>query len=417
MAEQRSIPKDKGTDHTLKLLQEGYTFILNRSHRFHTNIFETKLLGEEVYCLVGKDAAEIFYDNDKFRRKDAAPPRAQKTLFGEGGVQGLDGGAHLNRKKMFMNLMTKDSLQEVRSLTGKAWKLAALEWNLDEPVSVYDEARKVMTRVASAWTGVPIADEHIEEWAGVLGDMYESPTAIGPKHWKGRRARSKAEARLEDLIEKVREEKIDTSKDRALYHFSWHRDESGELLDKHTVAVELLNLLRPMVAISVYIDFLVLAIHEHPEKVDKLRTSDEDQLQYFIQEVRRYYPFFPFAAARVDQDFTWNGYEFKEGTLTLLDLYGTNHHPELWENPKLFQPERFQTWDGHPFDFIPHGGGEFEMGHRCAGEWLTIEVLKETLDHFVNRMSFEFPEQNRGFSLKKIPSVPKSKIQLTGIGK
>ncbi|ARI75703.1 cytochrome P450 [Halobacillus mangrovi] len=415
MAEQRSMPKESGADHTLQQLQEGYQFILNRSHTFHSNVFETMLMGEPVICLVGKEAAEIFYDNDKFRREDAAPKRAEKTLFGEGGVQGLDGEAHLNRKKMFMSLMTKESLEEVRSLTGKALKLAMRDLNKEEPFKVYDEARKAMTRVASAWTGVPIYDEELDEWAEELSDMYESPTAVGFKHWKGRRSRSKAEKWIEDLVKKVRKGKLATSKDRALYQFSWHRDENGDLLDKHTVAVELLNLLRPMVAISVYIDFLVLAIHEHPEKVEKVRTGDENELQYFIQEVRRYYPFFPFAAARVDRNFTWDGYAFKQGTLTLLDLYGTNHHPELWENPKLFKPERFQSWDGHPFDFIPHGGGEFEIGHRCAGEWLTIEVLKETLDHFVNRISFEVPEQNLGFSLKEIPSIPKSEVKVTGV--
>lgn len=33
------------------------------------------------------------------------PGRIQKTLLGEGGVQGLDGAAHQHRKKMFMSLM------------------------------------------------------------------------------------------------------------------------------------------------------------------------------------------------------------------------------------------------------------------------------------------------------------------------
>jgi hypothetical protein len=51
----------------------------------------------------------------------------------------------------------------------------------------------------------------------------------------------------------------------------------------------------------------------------------------FVQEVRRFYPFFPFVAAVVKKDFTWKGFEFKEGTLTFLDLYGTNHDPEVWE--------------------------------------------------------------------------------------
>ncbi len=80
-----------------------------------------------------------------------------------------------------------------------------------------------------------------------------------------------------------------------------------------------------------------------------------DYQKMFVQEVRRFYPFFPFVAARVKQDFTWNGYQFTEGTLTLLDLYGTNHDQKLWEHPNMFYPERFAQWQGSPFSFIPQG--------------------------------------------------------------
>lgn len=83
-------------------------------------------------------------------------------------------------------------------------------------------------------------------------------------------------------------------------------------------------------------------------------------------------------------DFTWNGYKFEEGTLTLLDLYGTNHDPAIWGNPDVFSPDRFTKWEGSPFSFIPQGGGDYFMGHRCAGEWVTIEVMKVSLDYLAN---------------------------------
>ncbi len=49
----------------------------------------------------------------------------------------------------------------------------------------------------------------------------------------------------------------------------------------------------------------------------------------FSFKVRRFYPFFPAVAVLVKKDFTWNNFHFKEGTLTLLDLYGTNHDPAI----------------------------------------------------------------------------------------
>jgi fatty-acid peroxygenase len=75
------IPKEKGLDHTLNLLLEGYHFIQNRCDRLDTDIFRTRLLGKSVICMTGAEAAKLFYDPERFRRKGAAPKRIQKTLF------------------------------------------------------------------------------------------------------------------------------------------------------------------------------------------------------------------------------------------------------------------------------------------------------------------------------------------------
>lgn len=414
MSREKEMPKDRGLDNTLKVLKEGYHYISNRKNKFNSRIFQTRLLGEKAIAMVGKEEASIFYDNDKFIRNGAAPKRIQKTLFGVGGVQGLDGKQHHHRKAMFMPLMTKETLKEIRSLTKEEWH-RGLYRNKKATVSVYEMAKSVLARVAIRWVGIPVSEKEADKWADELNNMFEKAANVGPQHWMSRKSRSKTEDWLEDLVQKVRDKTVSVDRNRAVYQFSWHKDENGQLLDKDIVAVELLNLLRPIVAITVYVDLTVLAIHEFPDKTDSLRTSEEKELQYFIQEVRRYYPFFPFLVARVKQDFTWRDYPFQEGTLTLLDLYGTNHDPDLWENPHQFHPERFSNWEGDPFSFIPQGGGEFEIGHRCPGEWMTIEVLKETLDFFVNQITYEMPKQNLDYSMNDIPSLPKSGVIIKNI--
>jgi fatty-acid peroxygenase len=87
--------------------------------------------------------------------------------------------------------------------------------------------------------------------------------------------------------------------------------------------------------------------------------------------------------AVVKEDFNWEGFVFEEGNLTLLDLYGTNHDPNLWGNPDLFKPDRF-TSETVNVGFIPQSAREYFLGHRCAGEWLTIEAMKVSLDYLVN---------------------------------
>lgn len=52
----------------------------------------------------GEEAVELFYDDELFTRKNAAPKQLRRMLFGEGGVQGLEGEAHQQRKALFLSL-------------------------------------------------------------------------------------------------------------------------------------------------------------------------------------------------------------------------------------------------------------------------------------------------------------------------
>ena len=73
-------------------------------------------------------------------------------------------------------------------------------------------------------------------------------------------------------------------------------DFTGKPFDLHMAAVELINLVRPTVAVSWYIVFAALALHEHPGYREKLRTGDDAYAGLFVQEVRRFYPFAPWWA-------------------------------------------------------------------------------------------------------------------------
>src|SRR3546814_12288022 len=93
--------------------------------------------------------------------------------------------------------------------------------------------------------------------------------------------------------------------------------------------------------------------------------------------VRRFYPFFPAVAALVRREFEWRGYHFPSGRRVILDLYGTNHDARTWNASEAFRPERFREWDESPFNFIPQGGGDHNVNHRCPAEWITIRLMKQ----------------------------------------
>lgn len=415
MSMDKQVPHDKALDNSLAMMREGYLFIKNRVDRYQSDLFETRLLGQKAICMSGEEAAKVFYDPERMKRNGALPKRLLKTLFGVDAIQTMDGDAHTHRKLLFMSLMTPPHQKRLAELAMEQWLAALSKWEGAEKVELFEEAKNVLCKIACQWAGVPLEESEVKERADDFSAMVDAFGAVGPRHWKGRRARPRAEEWIRDIIENVRAGETEAEKGTALYEMAFHTELDGSRLDTQMAAVELINVLRPIVAISTFITFSALALHNHPEYKEKLKSGNGDDLEMFVQEVRRFYPFGPFLGAQARKDFVWNQCEFKEGMLVLLDLYGTNHDARLWEDPNEFCPERFKDRKDQLFDLIPQGGGDPAKGHRCPGEGITIEVMKVTLDFLINHIEYEVPEQDLSYSLVRMPSLPESGFVMSRI--
>ncbi|HEX5564723.1 MAG TPA: cytochrome P450 [Sporosarcina sp.] len=406
------IPVDKGLDHTFDLLTEGYHFMRNRFDELGTDIFETRLMGKKMICMKGPEAVELMYDSSKFQRSGAVPKRIQKSLFGEGGVQTLDGNAHKVRKLMFLSLMTEASIKRVHQLTLEQWRLRASQWKSGQEVVLFDEAEEVLCRVACLWTGVPLKESEVSKRAYDLGALIDAFGGVGPRYREGRNARKRTEDWIRSLIEKFRSGAVD-GVDHALEVIATHRDEKGQLLDAQIAAVELISVIRPIVAVARFIVFESLALYDYPQYRESLKEADDDFVEAFAQEVRRYYPFTPFLGAVVRHDFEWKGYQFMKGDTVLVDIYGTNHDRESWNEPDLFKPERFLEEKVTLYNFVPQGGGDPARGHRCPGEEITVAIMKASLSFLVNELDYTVVQgQDLSINFTRMPTLPASRMIL-----
>lgn len=370
---EKKIPQDKCLDHTLSFLKEGYFFISDRVNRYHSDIFETRLLGKKVICIRGEEAAKVFYNNKLFRRKGALPKRVLKTLFGINAIQTLDGTKHLHRKHFFQSVVNPEARKRLIEIAVKKWEKAAGRWENCEQIQLFNEANTILCQSVCEWAQVPLNPAEEKNRIKDFRDMVSSFGSVGLKYWNGKMARKRTEKWMKQLIEDTRAGRLNPDKNSALYQAAWYK-EGSNLLDSHMAAVELINILRPTIAVSRYITFLALALRDHPACREKLieaySSCQEGYPEMFVQEVRRYYPFVPCLGAIVKRDFKWKGWKFRRGTLVLLDIYGMSRDPHIWENPEEFEPERFRGGGRHLFDFIPHGGGSVSTGHRCPGRRL-----------------------------------------------
>lgn len=409
----RQIPHDAIFDNSLDVLREGYEFIGNRCRRYDTDIFLGRLLGLKVVCLHGPDGARLFYDPEHFIRKGTIPRRVQTTLLGVNGVQTLDGDHHGHRKRHFLSLMTPGSSQFLLDELAAGWPAAARLWERRPQVQLHAAAQDVLCRAACTWAGVPLREDQVRRRARDFGWMVDGFGGFGARHARGRRARNRAESWLRGLIEQIRRGEVDVPADSPAAAWAHYREPDGELLSPQIAAVELVNVVKPVVAISYYISFGAKALAEHPPYRQLLQT-DPDYPHYFAQEVRRFFPFAPFLSARAREAFTWRGYEIPKVALVVLDVYGTNRDPRVWPDADTFWPDRFRDREPTPYDLVAQGGGEYGTGHRCPGEPITVSVLQQAM-RFLAGLRYDVPPQDLGYSLTRMPTRPRSGVLLENV--
>jgi fatty-acid peroxygenase len=407
LAASTEFPREPGLDQSPALMAEGYRYMGNRFQRHGSDVFQVTLMLQRATCVMGEDAARMLYVPDRFTRRGALPPTALMLLQDYGSVAVLDGAAHRLRKRMFMSLMTQQGMEQLYRIAARAWRERQRRWERKARVVLLDEAEAILCRAACAWAGIELTEAEAEARTAEFSAMIDGAGAVGPRNWRGMVMRGRTERWVRGLIDEVRAGELQAAPGSALETIARHQDADGQEMPAEIAAVELINVLRPTVAVARYVTFGALALHQHPQYRAALAESGDEAL-CFVQEVRRFYPFFPTVAGKVITPFSWRGHPFRLGDWVLLDLYGTNHDPRIWEEPNRFRPERFRGWQGDAHTLIPQGGGEHDSGHRCAGEWITIGLIKTLLGLYVSEMQCDIPRQNMWIDLGRMPAQPTS---------
>ena len=408
-----TIPRAAGVDNTIPFLREAYTFVSRRCDKLGSDLFTTRIMLTPVVCMRGAEAARIFYDGDRFTRQGAMPQTVLRLLQDKGSVQGLDGAAHRRRKAMFMSLMSPEGIARIAELLERHWRAALPRWTSMSEVKLLPEVGHILCQTACDWTGVPLTEREAPAMSRELQAMIQQAGHVGPGTLYALALRRRTERRMRRLVEEVRAGRA-VPEDSALAIIARHEDIDGAPLTGEAAAVEIINLLRPIVAVNRFIVFATLALHQHPAWRQRL-SEDESWLEPFVQEVRRFYPFFPIIGGRVRESFDWSGHRFAAGDWVILDLYGTNHDSRLWEEPEQFRPERFRDWPGNPYTLVPQGAGDFMAGHRCPGEWITIALIQRALRLLCSGMRYEVPPQDLSISLSEMPAAPRSGLVISGV--
>ncbi len=91
------------------------------------------------------------------------------------------------------------------------------------------------------------------------------------------------------------------------------------------------------------------------------------------------------------KDCEFGGYHIPAGTFISLSPMITHHMPEWWDQPGVFDPERFSEARSehkkHPYMYVPFGGG----AHMCIGLHFAEMQIKAVLHHVVQQYRWSVP--------------------------
>lgn len=409
------IPRSPGIDGTLQLRRRGYLFVSATCDRLGSDAFHTRLLGRKVVCARGAGAAQAFYTPGRFTRRGAMPASAVHLLQDLGSVQTLDGDAHRHRKELFLSAVPQGDPTALVAPFRAHWTSAVRDWSRQDRVVLIAETQRLLTRTAAQWAGISLAGREIDTRTAQLVTMIERAGSVGPANWWARWQRRRCERWAADRVRAARDGRLPCPAESPLGLIAAYRDGQGEPLPATVAAVELLNVLRPIVAVSRLVVFAAVALVRQPRWRHAFGAGDEADLLDFVQEVRRFYPFFPLIGGRARQPFRWSGHDFAVGDWMVLDLYGTDHDARCWPDPEEFRPERFRGWKGDANTLIPQGGGDVTTGHRCPGENATIALMAESVRLLTQQMRYDVPAQDLSIDLATMPALPRDGFVITNV--
>ena len=398
---------------SIALLTKGYAWLPDLRRAGGRQAVGTRLGGLPAVGIEGPEAARFLYDEDHVHRAHAIPEPVQGTLFGKGAVHTLDGEAHRVRKAMFVAvLMDGAGIADLVERTTGAWDDAARRWATRPQVVLFDASAEVIAGSVTRWAGIAVPDEEVPALTRDLLAMVDGFATGGPRHWRARRARGRREDWLGGIVEQVREGRLDVRAGSVVEAVAAHRGLDGTLLDPRVAAVEVLNVIRPTTAVAWFMTFSGHALARWPQYREQLADADPAFAEAWAHEVRRFYPFAPFIGGRAPQRLEFGGQTIPRNAMVLLDLYGQNHDPQLWEDPYAFRPERFLAREIGAFELVPQGGGDPRTNHRCPGEQITVALLAALAPRLA-RLPFDVPaDQDLTISLRRIPARPASGVVL-----
>ncbi len=90
-------------------------------------------------------------------------------------------------------------------------------------------------------------------------------------------------------------------------------------------------------------------------------------------------------------------------------IYNAQRHPDCWDEPESFRPERFLDATIDPFAWLPFGGG----ARRCIGMTFALYEMRVVLATILSRLELRPGHHTPKVALRSFTFAPKGGARVT----
>jgi cytochrome P450 len=356
--------------------------------RQYGDIVRVRVLTWPTYMVFHPDDVKrVLQENHKNYNKDVYNVTLLKPLLGQG-LFTNDGESWLQQRRLMQPAFHRKRLATFGSLMTAAATSMLEGWqNADQPLDVAAE----MMRLTLSIAGQALFSINLSDEADAVGQAFTAVRTLLTSYLfqpmpplsiptpRNRRLKAAIHA-LDRVVQVIVNERRKQNSDRGdlLSMLMLARDEeTGEGMSDRQVRDEVMTLLlagHETTANTLTWTWYLLSQHpdvEHRlhDELDRVLCGDLPALEHLPQlhythmvieeAIRLYSPVFGFGRKAIGED-VLGGYHVPANTSIWLSPYVTHRHPDFWEKPEVFDPERFspERSSGRPqYAHFPFGGG------------------------------------------------------------
>ena len=370
--------------------------------RHYGDVVRVSILNQEGYLLNHPDDVKhVLQSHSSNYSKDVFALKFLKALLGEGLLTN-EGASWLQQRRLMQPAFHRKRLSALSTIMTDATSVMLERWqDSTQHGEVLDIAQEMM-QLTLRNVGLALLSSDLSDEMDSLGQAFATYRTLlmqylfmpfpplsmpTPRNRRLQATISVLDTVIKGIISERRKQNIDTG-DLLSTLLQTRDEETGEGMTDQQVRDEVMTLLlaghETTATLLIWTWYL---LSQHPEVEGRLHTELDEVLagqlptvehlprlsytRMILEETLRLYPSTFSMSRKALTDDEIGGYAIPAKSTILLCPYTTHRHPAFWENPNVFDPERFSPERAAGrlhFAYFPFGGGP----RQCIGNTFAL---------------------------------------------